>query len=147
MKNLFFAIFLITLITAQKELNDLVCSGFVEFPSDLKTEDLDLSQIEVHLLSEDDRLIEKSNCASNGFYLIPIYDLKNYKLKVNLSVLIPRWTQLITLISNQIYLLSHSPEKPRNKQKLFAWKALISNFPGLASRIKSPLFLKTRACN
>lgn len=38
----------LTLIQAQ-EFNDLVCSGFVEFPPDFNADNFDFSTLEVHL--------------------------------------------------------------------------------------------------
>lgn len=45
-------------------------------------EDIDFSKIEIHLLNADLQLIEKTLCAENGFYLLPIHDKKNYFVKV-----------------------------------------------------------------
>lgn len=62
-----------------QEVTDLVCSGFVEFG----TEDgVDYSSVEVNLYLTDGQLVERSSCASNGFYMLPISDLKDYYLKV-----------------------------------------------------------------
>lgn len=36
-----------------QQFNDLVCSGFVEFPNDQTLEGLDLSTLEVHLYTND----------------------------------------------------------------------------------------------
>ena len=44
--------------------------------------EIDYSKIEIILITEDDKIIDTVQCASNGFYMIPIYENKNYKLKV-----------------------------------------------------------------
>jgi hypothetical protein len=43
---------------------------------------IDFSKIEVHLLDEKLKLVDKSVCASNGFFLIPVYQRKKFTLKV-----------------------------------------------------------------
>lgn len=43
---------------------------------------MDLSHVEIHLLTEDHRLIEKTFCSENGFYLLPINEPRHYIVKV-----------------------------------------------------------------
>ena len=45
-------------------------------------ENIDFSKIEVLLLDEKQNLIDKTVCASNGFFLIPLYNKKKFSLKV-----------------------------------------------------------------
>ena len=81
-----------------QEFNDLVFSGFVEFTGEQNIicfyiihisfrsihtdENIDFSKIEVLLVTEDNKIVEKTHCSSNGFYLLPIYDKKSYVIKV-----------------------------------------------------------------
>ena len=34
------------------------------------------------LTTEDNKIVEKTHCSSNGFYLLPIYDKKSFIIKV-----------------------------------------------------------------
>jgi len=43
---------------------------------------IDFSKIEVHLLDEKKKMVDKTLCASNGFFLIPVYQRKKFTLKV-----------------------------------------------------------------
>lgn len=74
-------LFLVSLlfILSHCDFSDIACSGFVEFPQE---DSIDFSKIEIHLLNEDRKLIEKTICSENGFFLLPIYDRRKYILKV-----------------------------------------------------------------
>ena len=43
---------------------------------------MDFSRIEIHLLTEDLRLVEKTFCSENGFFLLPISERRRYIIKV-----------------------------------------------------------------
>lgn len=76
-----FKIFILLSIIAfsYSEFADIACSGFVEFPQE---ESVDFSQIEIHLFNEDKKLMDRTICSDNGFYLLPIYDSRTYILRV-----------------------------------------------------------------
>jgi len=59
------------------------CRGFVEASDELGTQKPDYSFIKVHLISKSSSTIKESTeCAPNGFFLLPIYDSGDFELKV-----------------------------------------------------------------
>ena len=55
---------------------------FILYRSGYTDENTDFSKIEVLLTTEDNKIVEKTHCSSNGFYLLPIYDKKSFIIKV-----------------------------------------------------------------
>lgn len=72
-------VLLITFSFLKADFSDVACSGFVEFPQE---DTVDFSRIEVQLLNEEGKVLDQTQCSENGFFLLPIYDRKNYVLKV-----------------------------------------------------------------
>ena len=63
------------------ESNVIGCGGKIR--SDHLPGKIDLTQINIGLLTEHGSLKDTTDCApSNGYFFIPIYDLAKYKIKV-----------------------------------------------------------------
>jgi len=86
-KSKVFHLFLIALClyfyqSKAEDYSEVVISGFVELSQEsAHEENIDFSKIEI-LLTSDNRVIDKTSCAQNGFFMIPVYDKKAYVLKV-----------------------------------------------------------------
>lgn len=64
-----------------KGTQDQMVRGFIEFPQNFNSH-IDYSQISVELLDEKLQLIDKTQCASKGLFLLPIYDTKKFMIRV-----------------------------------------------------------------
>uniref|UniRef100_A0A915DMW4 Nodal modulator 1 n=1 Tax=Ditylenchus dipsaci TaxID=166011 RepID=A0A915DMW4_9BILA len=73
--------FLISLFTPHFADSKVICEGFVKVPANIP---LDLSKIQVTLLTKEGNLKYESSCnPQNGYFMVPVYNKGRFKLKVN----------------------------------------------------------------
>ena len=71
----------ILLLTTYTLTSDLAVTGLIEIPAE-SSENFNWSSIEIILMTKEGKIIERANPTNNGFYLMPVYQKRDFDLHV-----------------------------------------------------------------